>query len=75
MTTLRELEPGRRASVVAIEGSDEVAVRLLEMGLTPGVDVEMVGSAVWGDPLEVRVRGYALSLRKQEAARVVIEPR
>ena len=52
---------------------DAVAVRLMEMGLTPGVELVFIDTALWGDPLEVELRGYRLSLRKTEAARVVVE--
>jgi ferrous iron transport protein A len=51
-----------------------VSLRLLEMGLTPGVEVLVVGQAPLGDPLELEVRGYRLSVRKSEAARVEVEP-
>jgi ferrous iron transport protein A len=56
-----------------VEGTDDVAIRLLEMGLTPGVEFEFLGTAPLGDPLEIEIRGYRLSLRKSEAARVTIE--
>lgn len=52
---------------------DDISIRLLEMGLTPGVEVMLVGSAPLGDPLELEVRGYHLSVRKSEAARVELE--
>jgi ferrous iron transport protein A len=72
MTTLAELEIGQTATVRRIEGSDDIAVRLLEMGLTPGVEVKLVGAALLGDPVELEVRGYHLSLRKSEAKRVEV---
>jgi ferrous iron transport protein A len=72
MTTLAELEVGQTATVRQIEGSDDIAVRLLEMGLTPGVEVKLVGAALLGDPVELEVRGYHLSLRKSEAKRVEV---
>jgi ferrous iron transport protein A len=53
-------------------GADATAIRLLEMGLTPGALVRVVGRAPLGDPLELEVRGYRLSLRRAEAARVAI---
>lgn len=56
-----------------VTGEDDISVRLLEMGLTPGVTFSVVGSAPFGDPLELLVRGYRLSLRRSEAKRVVIE--
>lgn len=73
MSTLASLPIGARAVVRQIEGGDDVSIRLLEMGLTPGIEVEMLGVAPLGDPLEFQVRGYRLSLRKSEAARVQIE--
>jgi ferrous iron transport protein A len=71
MTTLAELPLGQTATVKSIEGCDEIAVRLMEMGLTPGVEVKLIGSALLGDPLELEIRGYRLSLRKTEAQRVL----
>jgi ferrous iron transport protein A len=70
---LDQLPIGARALVSEIGGDDEVSVRLLEMGLTPGVEVAMVGAAPLGDPLELELRGYRLSVRRSEAARVKIE--
>jgi ferrous iron transport protein A len=60
--------------VLQVAGGDDVSLRLLEMGLTPGVEVLLVGAAPLGDPLELEVRGYRLSVRKSEASRVEIEP-
>lgn len=68
--TLADLELGDSASVAAIAGADGIAVRLMEMGLTPGVRVTMIGAAPLGDPLEFELRGYRLSLRRTEAERV-----
>ena len=73
MTKLSELKVGTPSKVVRIDGADEIAFRLLEMGLTPGVSISLVGAAPLGDPLEYELRGYRLSLRKSEAARVEIE--
>jgi len=68
MKTLGQLTKGQQARVVAINGASDTAVRLLEMGLTPGVEVKLLGAAPLGDPLEFEVRGYRLSLRKNEAS-------
>ncbi len=68
--TLAQLPVGASAKVARIEGTDELACRLMEMGLTPGVELRVVGTAPLGDPLELEVRGYRLSLRKSEAQRV-----
>ena len=70
---LAELTQGQHAVVQQVDGADEVGIRLLEMGLTPGCEVAYVGAAPLGDPLEFQVRGYRLSLRKSEAARVEIK--
>lgn len=71
---LAELPLGRRARVVSVSGSDEITLRLLEMGLTPGVELALVGTAPLGDPLELELRGYRLSVRRSEAGRVEITP-
>jgi len=73
VTRLDELPVGRQARVLEIDGADDISLRLLEMGLTPGVALRVVGRAPLGDPLELEVRGYRLSLRLSEAARVEIE--
>lgn len=65
---LSDLLPGQIGRVSAISGNAEVCCRLREMGLTVGVSVELVRRAPLGDPLDVRVRGYHMSLRKSEAA-------
>ena len=69
--TLSELKPG---SVATIEGwkSDSPPLRLLEMGLLPGTSLRLIRFAPLGDPLEILVRGYHLSLRKSEAAQVLV---
>ncbi|HZL87814.1 MAG TPA: ferrous iron transport protein A [Pirellulaceae bacterium] len=74
MKTLEQLAVGCCARVEAIRGADEIAIRLLEMGLTPGTNLTVVGTAPLGDPVELEVRGYRLSVRKSEASRVEIVP-
>lgn len=64
---------GDSARVLDVGGDDAVAIRLLEMGLTPGVTVRVLGRAPFGDPLELELRGYRLSIRLAEAARVAVE--
>jgi ferrous iron transport protein A len=73
LSVLAEMAIGSRARVSSILGCDELSVRLLEMGLTPGVEVALVGAAPLGDPLELELRGYRLSVRRSEAARVQID--
>ena len=74
MNSLSEVTRGQRVRVLQISGDDGLSIRLMEMGLTPGVEAELVGSAPLGDPLEFEVRGYRLSLRRSEADRVSVEP-
>jgi Fe2+ transport system protein FeoA len=74
MPSLDQLRLGERARVEAIRGDDAIVQRLLEMGLFEGEEVEVIGFAPLGDPMEVRLRDYRLSLRRSEAARVQVEP-
>jgi Fe2+ transport system protein FeoA len=62
-----ELLAGESGRVARVAGTDEVSRRLLEMGVTPGIQLRCVGAAPLGDPLEFELRGYRLSLRKREA--------
>ena len=71
--TLDQLRRGERARIVDVEGDDTISVRLMEMGLTEGEQIELIDFAPLGDPIEFAVRGYRLSLRTEEARRVVIE--
>lgn len=70
--TLAGLGPAERGRVAGIDGDDRGVQRLYEMGLVEGTEVTLVRRAPMGDPLEVRVMGYSLSLREAEAARVRI---
>ena len=72
--TLDGLRKGGRARILDITGDDAVAVRLMEMGLTEGEEIELIGFAPMGDPMEFMVRGYRLSLRASEARRVLVRP-
>ena len=65
--TLTNLPPGQDARVTAINGKNAVTRRLMEMGVIPGVSVQMIKTAPFGDPIEIRVRGYSLAMRKNEA--------
>ncbi|MFN4258846.1 MAG: ferrous iron transport protein A [Gemmataceae bacterium] len=68
MTTLDQLQVGQHARIETVQGSDSLVQRLLEMGLLEGEPVEVIGVAPFGDPLEIRLRDYRLSLRRSEAA-------
>jgi ferrous iron transport protein A len=72
MHSLATIDIGSTTQVVDISGEDSTSLRLLEMGLTPGVEVTVVSAAPLGDPVELELRGYRLSIRRNEAARVVV---
>jgi Fe2+ transport system protein FeoA len=72
--TLADLPVGGRGLVAAVNGTSGITQRLLEMGLTQGTEVEVVRYAPLGDPLEIRLWGYLLSLRKADARCVVLQP-
>lgn len=72
MSTLADLAVGQAARVAQVEGVDEISIRLMEMGLIPGTELRVLGVAPLGDPLEIELRGYRLSVRKSEATRVQI---
>ncbi len=69
-SSLSQLEMGQKAQVVGVSGQGEVSHRLLEMGVTPGVEVRLLRAAPLGDPLEFEIRGYRLSLRRSEADQI-----
>jgi ferrous iron transport protein A len=71
--TLAELAPGDRGKVAKVAGDAEAARRLMEMGLMRGTTVEVIRVAPLGDPLEVRVRGFMLTLRRTEAEHIEVE--
>jgi ferrous iron transport protein A len=68
------LNEGQKARILDVSGEDAIAVRLMEMGLTDGEEIEHLGCAPLGDPIEFLIRGYRLSLRSTEAQRVIVEP-
>jgi len=70
---LGELAPGQHGLIAQVLGPPEIRHRLMEMGLTAGVAVRIVRVAPLGDPMELQVRGYRLSIRKSEAAVVLID--
>ena len=70
--TLNELNVGQHANIIDVEGTDGIAVRLMEMGLTDGEEITLIGFAPLGDPIEFQIRGYRLSIRKAEAKRVTV---
>jgi ferrous iron transport protein A len=72
LKSLNELRAGERGRVERVLGDDALVQRLMEMGLMDGEEVEVVGFAPLGDPMEIRLRDYRLSLRRNEAARIQV---
>lgn len=73
MKTLREIACGQTAKVIKLSGEGPVKRRIMDMGITKGVDVFVRKVAPLGDPVEVTVRGYELSLRKEDAQMIEVE--
>lgn len=72
---LGRLGPGEGGRIARIDAEPVITRRLMELGLVPGTEVEMVRTAPLGDPVEVAVRGLHLSLRRSEANRIHVAPR
>ena len=73
MKTLRDIGIGGTARVVKVHGEGAVRRRIMDMGITRGVEIKIIKTAPLGDPLEITVRGYELSLRKADAAMIEVE--
>lgn len=73
MNTLRQAKVGNSVKVVKLHGEGAVKRRIMDMGITKGVQVHIRKVAPLGDPIEVTVRGYELSLRKADAEMIEIE--
>lgn len=72
MNTLRDIRPGHSATVIKVHGEGALRRRLMDMGITRGVSVYVRKVAPFGDPIELNLRGYALSLRKADAAAIEV---
>lgn len=70
---LSALKPGESGRVIAVSGEGRIRRRLFDMGVTPGAEISVKKVAPLGDPIEVTLRGYELTLRKSEAACVATE--
>ena len=70
--TLALARPGQILTVVGVVGDDPLARRLVAAGIWPGVPIERIGAAPFGDPMLFRLHGYRLALRRSEAERVVV---
>jgi len=73
MSTLREAKVGQTVKVVKLRGEGAVKRRIMDMGITKGVEVYIRKVAPLGDPVEVTVRGYELSIRKEDAEMIETE--
>lgn len=73
MRKLADMAPGDRGRVTRMEGDGEAVKRLMDMGLIRGTPVEVVRRAPLGDPIEVKVRGFMLTLRRSEAEHITVE--
>ena len=73
MKTLRQIKTGQTATVVKLYGEGAVRRRIMDMGITKGVEIYVRKMAPLGDPMELNVRGYELSLRKADAEMIEVE--
>ena len=72
MNTLKEVKIGKKAKVVKLHGEGALKRRIMDMGITKGVEITVRKVAPLGDPLEITVRGYELSLRKADAEMIEV---
>ena len=72
--TLKELAVGKSGLITAVGGEGDLRCRLLDMGLIPNTKVAVMKIAPMGDPMEIRLRGYELTLRLDDAAQIELEP-
>ena len=73
MRTLRDIKVGGTAKVVKINGEGAIKRRIMDMGITKGVEIYVRKMAPLGDPMEVTVRGYELAFRKADAEMIIVE--
>lgn len=73
MKTLKEIKVGHKARVVKVHGTGALKRRIMDMGITKGVEIHIRKVAPLGDPIEINLRGYELSLRKADAEMVEVE--
>lgn len=73
MTTLRDIQCGSKAKVEKVQGAGGVRRRIMDMGITKGCDILVRKVAPLGDPIEITVRGYELTLRKADAEMILVK--
>ncbi len=71
--TLKQIKVGGTAKVVKLHGEGAIKRRIMDMGITKGVDIKVIKLAPLGDPMEITVRGYELTLRLADADRIEVE--
>ena len=72
--TLKDIKPKESARIVSVGGAGKIRRRLMDMGLVKGAEITVQRVAPLGDPIEILLKGYHLTLRKNEAASILVEP-
>lgn len=73
MNSLKDVKIGNSAKVIKLHGEGAIKRRIMDMGITKGVVIKLRKVAPLGDPMEINVRGYELTLRKDDAAKIEVE--
>lgn len=73
MTSLDKIKVGNKVMVKEMSKNTYIRRRLLDMGIIPGIEIMVKGKAPLGDPIEILIRGYKLTLRKEEASNILVE--
>lgn len=73
MNTLKDVKPGQTVTVLKIQGEGAVKRRIMDMGVTKGSSIHLSKIAPLGDPIEITIRGYELSIRKSDAEKILVE--
>lgn len=73
MNTLKDVKPGENVTVLKIQGEGAVKRRIMDMGVTKGSSIHLRKIAPLGDPIEITIRGYELSIRKSDAEKILVE--
>ncbi|WP_425802192.1 FeoA family protein [Desulfitobacterium sp. Sab5] len=71
--SLTQLLPGEKARVKTVLDQGVLRRRMMDMGLVPGTEVEVIRSAPWGGPMQIRIKGYFLAMRRTECEKIIVE--
>lgn len=71
--SLTKLLPGEKALVKTVLDQGGLRRRMMDMGLVPGAEVEVIRSAPWGGPMQIRIKGYFLAMRQTECEKIIVE--